>query len=309
MSEFKLELERAFEVASDQDEFESLLVSPDCNDIFVRSILHVFFVGGDSSELEALEPFHLRFFSEASVGDRLVVMNAIIEFLLEYRDFPVGPLLPFLAYECTDHVLHDVTATLLSLTPTDENEGVTSGSFIALGALEARQGDGQSIEAGVIGAAILYMGDMRFLGAAHNAWAALDVAGRKQMLSYGSQHVTCHMQIQFLLERLEQAREPGEFGRLAEVLARLAKESSKILDQELLPPRMKLAPQHQGKDARDGMRGIAISRKTLETWTTAEYGALILPRLNSLHENETKDGVPRVMPMVINHWGAAGILP
>lgn len=276
----------AYEIATDPARWRGSLNGGKSSETFVYASVHA--VLGRPGELEAIAPYWTGFITETPREERLAAVGYLLAMAENMPGLPAGlAFSPFVFQERDPQILSTAALYFCGLALPGEDGDVTGGAEMLIGVIQERIQNGESHEAGILAAGILLMGDLRFMPRMEQAWIALDDEGRSSMVKANSGFVT-HAHVSFLLDRLEETEDPALFGAIAGNLARMGDMAAEM-------------------GVKSVERCVPVSSnpgnpiQLLEAWTGREYGAVIMPRLQSLSNAEDDDGA--VMGMVMERWG------
>lgn len=244
-------------------------------------------VTNDPTEVSRLVPLYNAVVRRSSVAERMRLLEHVTD-AVEQRAASGNALMPFIMIDPEHPIISTAALNLAVLTPGDDPlAGPREVLRIAVKDVPDIQQDARtSILAG-----LLLLGDRRILALLDRCWELLDAPHRQALAKARSDFIYAGV-VDFYLDWLDACLESGDEGLFGTVAAQLA----------TMPLRPAVGP--QVVDIERIMPAWAANGgppvRHLQSWTFAEYGRVIEPRLRDLLARESD---PKVLPHVMRMWG------
>ena len=148
-------------------------------------------------------------------------LHGILSAAESMRDVPAGmAFAPFLLMEQDAQILSSAGLYFCGCAFPSDSGDVTTGAQMVIEAVSLRADAGDSEGAGALASGLMLLGDERFLERMHEAWNALDPAGKEAMVRANSGLVT-DAHVRFLMEQLRTTANEHLYG-IAAALHRLS---------------------------------------------------------------------------------------
>ncbi len=241
----------------------------------------------DPAEVPRLVPLYSAVVRRSTVDERMKLLEYVTD-AVAGQVASGNALMPFIMVDPEHQVVSTAALNLAVLTPgNDPLAGPREVLRIAVeDVMDIQQDTRTSILAGLI-----LLGDRRVLALLGRCWELVDEQHRHALARAKSQFVYAGV-VDFCLDWLDACLESGDESLFGTVAAQLA----------MMPLRPSVGPQvvEMERVMPVWAAGGGPPVRHRQSWTFAEYGRVIEPRLRDLLARESE---PKVLPHVMEMWG------